>query len=132
MSKFKEFFLKYFRDITLVLAIAVCSLGTILIVRCATKKNAVSAVIYEQNEIVLEIDLTKESEEVREIKFPKEEINIVIGVKKNAICILSSDCPHQDCVNMGWTSSPDRPIICAHYKVSIEIVGAASYDAEIG
>ena len=76
--------------------------------------------------------LSKENDEVREIKFPKEEVHLVLGVKQNAICVLKSDCPHQDCVNMGWTTSPDHPIICAHYKVSVEITGTSFYDAEIG
>lgn len=132
MSKIKAFFARYWRDIVIVLGIAVCSISTIFIVRCATRKEPVSAVIYQQNEVILEIELSKESNEVREIKFPKEEVHLILGVKKNAICVLKSDCPHQDCVNMGWTSSPDHPIICAHYKVSIEITGTSFYDAEIG
>lgn len=132
MSKIKEFFLKYWRDIVIVLGVAVCSVSTIFIVRCATRKEPVSAVIYHQNEVVLQIDLSKENDEVREIIFPKEEVHLTLGVKKNAICVLKSDCPHQDCVNMGWTSSPDHPIICAHYKVSIEITGSSFIDVEIG
>ena len=132
MNKIKEFFIRYWRDFVIVFGVAICSVSTILVVRAVTSKNAVSAVIYQQNEALLQIDLSKESDEVREIKFPKEDVNIVIGVKKNAICILSSDCPHQDCVNMGWTSSSSRPIICAHYKVSIEITSALVNDVEIG
>lgn len=132
MSKIKEFFLKYWRDIVIVLGVAVCSVSTIFIVRCATRKEPVSAVICHQNEVVLQIDLSKENDEVREIAFPKEEVHLTLGVKKNAICVLKSDCPHQDCVNTGWTSSPDHPIICAHYKVSIEITGTAFIDVEIG
>lgn len=132
MNKIKEFFIRYWRDFVIVFGVAICSVATILVVRAVTSKNAVSAVIYQQNEALLQIDLSKESDEVREIKFPKEDVNIVIGVKKNAICILSSDCPHQDCVNMGWTFSSSRPIICAHYKVSIEITSALVNDVEIG
>lgn len=132
MNKIKEFFIRYWRDFVIVFGVVICSVTTILVVRAVTSKNVVSAVIYQQNEALLQIDLSKESDEVRQIKFPKEDVNIVIGVKKNAICILTSDCPHQDCVNMGWTSSSSQPIICAHYKVSIEITSALVNDVEIG
>ena len=132
MKKIGEFIKKYWRDFVIVLGVAICSISTILIVRCATQKEAVSAVIYQQNEVILTIALSKESDEVREIKYPDESIHLVFGVKKNAICVLSSDCPHQDCVNMGWVSTSDRPIICAHYKVSIEIIGTKNYDVVIG
>lgn len=132
MKKIIEFFKKYYRDIVIIFGVAVCSISTIFIVRCATSKNAVSATIYQQNQVISTIDLSKESENVREIQFPKDDVHLVIGVKKNAICVLSSDCPHQDCVNMGWITSSSRPIICAHYKVSIEISGSSDLDVEIG
>ena len=96
----KNFFKKYYRDIILILGVIICSIGTILIVRCTMPKEAVSATISQQNTVVLTIDLTKETENVREIPFPKSDVKMTIGVKKNAICVLRSDCPHQDCVNI--------------------------------
>lgn len=127
----KEFFKKYYRDIIIIFGVIVCSLSTIFIVRCATRNNAVTAKISQQNTVILTIDLSKESEQVREIQFPKRDVNIVIGVKKNSICILKADCPHQDCVNIGWVSEAGKPIICAHYKVTIEISGTPINDAEV-
>lgn len=127
----KKFFKKYYRDIIIIVGIIVCSLATIFIVKCSTNKEAVSATISQQNAVVLTIDLSKESEEVREIPFPNQEVKIVIGVKKNAICVLRSECPHQDCVKTGWVSEAGKPIVCAHYKVTITISGTPINDVEV-
>lgn len=127
----KEFLKKYYRDIIIVFGVIICSISTILIVRCATKKNAVSATISQQNTVVLTIDLSNENDEVREIPFPKDDVKLVIGVKKNAICVLRSECPHQDCVNIGWVTTAGKPIVCAHYKVTIEISGSPANDVEV-
>lgn len=127
----KDFLKKYYRDIIIILGVAICSLSTIFIVKCATKKNAVYAKISQQNTVVLSIDLSKEGEETREIPFPNEDVKMVIGVKKNAICVLRSECPHQDCVNIGWISDAGKPIVCAHYKVTIEISGTPINDVEV-
>lgn len=132
MNKKEGFFRKYWRDIVIIFGIVICSFSTIFIVRCATQKNAVFAKIFEQNSLVLTIDLTKESDEVREIKFPNENIKMTLGVKKNSICVLSSECPHQDCVKTGWVSQAGKPIICVHYKVTIEISGESNSDVVIG
>ena len=127
----KRFLKKYYRDIIIIIGIVLCSLSTIFIVKCATRKEAISASISQQNTVVLTIDLSKEGSEIREIPFPNEEIKLVIGVKKNAICVLRSECPHQDCVRTGWVSEAGKPIVCAHYKVTITISGTPINDVEV-
>ena len=127
----KNFLKKYWRDIVIILGIIICSVSTILIVRCATSQKAVTATISQQNTVVLTVDLSKETDQVREIPFPNEEVKMVIGVKKNSICVLRSECPHQDCVNIGWVSEAGKPIVCAHYKVTISISGTPFNDVEV-
>lgn len=126
-----QFIKKYYRDIIIVLGIIACTLSAFFIVKCNTSKKAVFAKISQQNAVVLTIDLSKESNQVREIQFPKEDVKITIGVKKNSICILKADCPHNDCVKTGWVSEAGKPIICAHYKVMIEISGTSENDVEV-
>lgn len=132
MRKILDFIKKYWRDITIILGILICSVSTIFIVRCATSKTAVSARIYQQNTVVLTINLSTQTEEVKEIEFPNKDIKMTIGIKKNSICVLRCDCPNQDCVNIGWVSTSGKPIICAHYKVTIEVIDSSITDVDIG
>ena len=44
-----------------------------------------------------------------------------IHTKDGAIAILESNCPHQDCVHMGYVSDTSHPIICAYNAVYITI-----------
>lgn len=77
-----------------------------------------SATIYKRDEILLELDLTKEEEE-RTFYLENIDGEMLIGVKKNAIAVLKCDCPHQDCVHQGYVTTANVPIICAHYAITI-------------
>ena len=108
------------------LLVAIISLVVILSTR--TKDNLV-AKVYVQDEIVETIDLSKKEEK----DYPVHGINgdLLIHTREGAICVSKSNCPHQDCVNMGYVSVSNRPIICAYNAVYIVIEGNATFDVEI-
>ena len=110
------------------LLVAVISLVLILVNR---KKNNLVAKVYVQNEIVLTIDLSSQNDADYYVDGLNEQVHI--HVKDNAIAIVESNCPHQDCVNMGYVSESNRPIICAYNAVYIVIEGGEpSSDIEVG
>lgn len=59
--------------------------------------------------------------EYQEIEIEGRHTTLVIGLKHNAIAIVSSGCPGQECVHEGWISKANHPIVCAHNGIYIEI-----------
>ncbi len=47
---------------------------------------------------------------------------IAAEIREGKIRMLRSTCPHQVCVQQGWTSSPATPIVCVPRRVFIRIV----------
>jgi len=108
--------------------------GVLLLTRgCNNTASSLRADVYLRNEIVMTFDLSKEKEdESRLLSLQGSESEMIIEVKKNAIRVHSSSCPHQDCVNQGWVTTTDKPIICAYNSVLIKLVGISSnYDIVI-
>ena len=108
------------------LVLAVISL--VLVLTLKTKKNLV-AKVYVQNDVVEVIDLSKKEEKDYYVQGLKGEVHI--HTKNGGIAIVESNCPHQDCVNMGYVYETNRPIICAYNAVYIVIEGKANFDVEI-
>ncbi len=108
------------------LVLAVISL--VLVLTLKTKKNLV-AKVYVQNEVVEVIDLSKKEEKDYYVQGLKGQVHI--HTKNGGIAIVESNCPHQDCVNMGYVYETNRPIICAYNAVYIVIEGKANFDVEI-
>ena len=108
------------------LVLAIISL--VLVLTLKTKKN-LQAKVYVQNEVVEIIDLSKKEEKDYYVQGLKGQVHI--HTKNGGIAIVESNCPHQDCVNMGYVYETNRPIICAYNAVYIVIEGKANYDVEI-
>lgn len=108
------------------LVLAIISL--VLVLTLKTKKN-LQAKVYVQNEVVEVIDLSKKEEKDYYVQGLKGQVHI--HTKNGGIAIVESNCPHQDCVNMGYVYETNRPIICAYNAVYIVIEGKASFDVEI-
>ena len=108
------------------LLVAIISLVVILSTRI---KDNLVAKVYVQDNIVEVIDLSKKEEK----DYTVHGINgdLTIHTRDGAICVSKSNCPHQDCVNMGYVSVSNRPIICAYNAVYIVIEGNATFDVEI-
>ncbi len=74
------------------------------------------------------LDLSSYGEETTEIVIEGLKSQMRIGVKKDAICVLSSSCPSQYCVHQGWISEARRPLVCAYNHITISILGSAEAD----
>ena len=118
-------------DIILIISlIVVTCISLVIILSTRTKKNLV-AKVYVQNEMVEVIDLSKKEERDYEIKGLKGIVHI--HTRDGAIAVTESNCPHQDCVHMGYVRETNRPIICAYNAVYIVIEGNNNpNDVEIG
>ena len=108
------------------LVLAIISL--VLVLTLKTKKN-LQAKVYVQNEVVEVIGLSKKEEKDYYVQGLKGQVHI--HTKNGGIAIVESNCPHQDCVNMGYVYETNRPIICAYNAVYIIIEGKANFDVEI-
>ena len=88
------------------------------------------AKIYVKNDVVETISLKSDQDEKITINGINGEL--VVHCYKGSIGVISSSCPHKDCINVGYISTTAKPIICAYNAVSIEIVGAKTNDIEVG
>lgn len=122
--------LKY--DLILIISILVAAAVAIAIIFSLRKKDNLVAKINVQNNVVEVIDLTKKEDKDYYIDGLNGKLHI--HTHDGAIAVLESNCPHQDCVRMGYVSETNHPIICAYNAVSIVIENGESnpYDAEIG
>ena len=116
-------------DIILIASLLLVAVISLVCVLSSRQKNNNYAKVYVQNELALTIDLSKNTEN----PYPVHGLNgdLEVSVKDGAIAVTKSNCPHQDCVNMGYVSVSNKPIICTYNQVYIIIEGKANYDLEI-
>ena len=114
-------------DIILIASLLLVAIISLVLVLSSRQKNIYTAKVYVQNELRLSVDLRNDG--IYEIEGTKG--NLKVEVKDHAIAVVESNCPHQDCVNMGFVSTSNRPIICAYNATYIVIEGTATYDVEI-
>lgn len=107
------------------LIVAVVSLVCVL----STRRKDQFAKVYCQNDLVLNIDLSKKENKDYEIQGLKGMMTI--HTEDGYICVSKSSCPHQDCVRMGRVNVSNRPIICAYNAVYIVIAGQSEFDVEV-
>ena len=117
-------------DLILIGVILALIIGGILAVLLTRKKNNLVASVYVQNQLIERIDLN--GEQKREFIVQGAKGRLLVSVKGHSIGVLSAECPHQDCVHMGYVKESNRPIICAYNQVYIIIEGDSNYDARIG
>ena len=117
-------------DLILIGVLLALILGGLLAVFLTRKKDNLIAKIYVQNELVQTIDLKNEND--REFEIDGAKGKLLISIKNHSIGVKEAECPHQDCVHIGYVNETNRPIICAYNQVYIIIEGDSSYDARIG
>ncbi len=117
-------------DLILVGSLLLVTVVALVVIICTRMKTNLVAKIYVQSNVVEVIDLTKNEEKTYKI----QGINgyVYVHSKKGAIAVTKSNCPHQDCVHMGYVTTSGRPIICAYNAVSVIIEGSTVTDTEIG
>ncbi len=116
-------------DLILIISLVVVLVGSLLAVLLTRKKNNLVAKIYVKDELVQTIDLAKTDNTEFVIHGAKGDLTV--SIKDHSIAVIDADCPHQDCVHMGYVSTTNRPIICAYNAVCITIDGQTINDVEI-
>ena len=117
-------------DLILIGALLALIIGGLLAVLLTRKKSNLVASIYVQNELIERIDLDKSED--REFIIQGAKGKLTISIKEHSIGVIEAECPHQDCVHMGYVKESNHPIICAYNQVYIIIEGNADYDARLG
>lgn len=107
------------------LLVAIVSLVFVFVFR--TKDNLV-AKVYLQNTIVETIDLSTKQDSDYYVDGLKGKVHI--KTHDGGVAIVESNCPHQDCVNIGYVYETNRPIICAYNAVYVVIEGSNN-DADV-
>ena len=117
-------------DLILIGVLLALILGGLLAVLFTRKKDNLVAKIYVQSQLIQEIDLNTEPDHDFVIEGAKGKLTI--SIKNHSIGVKEAECPHKDCVHMGYVAETNRPIICAYNQVYIVIEGTSDYDARIG
>ena len=118
MSKVLPFLKKHWLDLGLYLfVVALAVIGLCLLPIFFSSSDSHLLNVNVDGTVTMTIDLSAEDEQ-REIEVEGAAGPLTIGVKKNAAAILSSPCPEQYCVHMGWVSD-GRPIVCAYSHVAL-------------
>ena len=101
------------------LLVAISALITINVISKNRNTSNLIATVSVQNTVVEVIDLSKREDKHYYVEGLHGQVHI--HTKDGAIAILESNCPHQDCVHMGYVSDTSHPIICAYNAVYITI-----------
>ena len=117
-------------DIILIVTLLLVAVITLVVVLVNRTRNNLVAKVYVQDQVVEVIDLSKKEDKEYVIDGLKGKV--VIHTHDGGIAVTESNCPHQDCVHMGYIKETNRPIICAYNAVYVVIVGQAVNDVEIG
>lgn len=115
-------------DLILIISLVV-TFAIALVVLYFTRTSAnLMASIYVQNDIVKRVNLNGEDQSFV-VNGTHGDLTIEVINKK--IGVTKSNCPHQDCVRIGFVGETNRPIICAYNEVYIKIEGTFNNDIEI-
>lgn len=106
-------------DLILIGSLLLVAIISLVVVLSTRTKDRLTAKIYVRDEVVEVIDLSKKEEKTYTVHGINGDLNI--HTRGGAICVANSNCPHQDCVNMGYVSTTNKPIICAYNQVYIVI-----------
>ena len=118
-------------DLLLILSLFVIAAISLIVLISTRRRENLQAKIIVNNNVVEVIDLSKKEDKDYPIEGLKGEL--LVHTHDGAIAVVKSNCPHQDCVHMGYVSESGRPIICAYNAVYIIIEGTGTYfDAGLG
>lgn len=117
-------------DIILIVALLLTAVISLIMVSLKQSHQYSVASVYVQNKLVETIRLNQNSENDYYVHGLNGDLHI--HTKNGGIAVVESNCPHQDCVKMGYVYSSNKPIICAYNACYIVIDGGnATYDVEI-
>ena len=116
-------------DIILILSLLLVAAVTLIVLLTRTTPGKKMAHISVSNQEVEVIDLSKNED--KEYLINGTNGVLYVHTHDGAIAVIESNCPHQDCVRMGYVSTTNRPIICTYNAVYIIIEGDSLNDVEI-
>ena len=116
-------------DLILILSLLVVAAVALILTTVLSKRENLTAKIIVKNAVVEVIDLSQKEE--RDYIIDGINGKLKVHTHNGGIAVTESNCPHQDCVNMGYVYQTNRPIICAYNAVYIVIEGASSTDVII-
>lgn len=127
-------------DIILIVSILLIALLVFFIFKLNSTDDNLHAMVYYDNELVLEVDLDSNSYKIHNneivnknndneyiVKGSESELTIIVN--DNGIKVLDSGCSDKVCVNQGYISSSNRTITCLPNKIYIKLVGGEEVDA---
>ena len=117
-------------DLILILSLLLVAAVALIVLLSLNKRSNLVARISVQNEVVETIDLSKAGDSDYYIKGTNGTLHV--HTHDGAIAVVESNCPHQDCVKMGYVSETNHPIICAYNAVCIVIDGNSNNDVVVG
>ena len=116
-------------DIILISCLVISAGAGLSAVLLTRKQSNLLANVYRQSEIVEVIDLSKKEDKYYTVQGIHTEV--VIHTIDGKIAIVESGCPHKDCINTGYVSETNRPIICAYNAITILITSGSEGGADI-
>ena len=116
-------------DLIVIISLLLVAIISLVCVLCFRTKDNLVAKIYVQNDVVETIDLSKKQDNDYFIHGLNGDLHV--HTHDGKIAVVESNCPHQDCVKMGYVGETNRPIICAFNAVYITINGQSPNDVEI-
>ena len=117
-------------DLILVVSLLLVAISALITINVISKNKNTSnliATVSVQNTVVEVIDLSKREDKHYYVEGLHGQVHI--HTKDGAIAILESNCPHQDCVHMGYVSDTSHPIICA-YNAGYITIGVSPNDVD--
>lgn len=111
------------------LAAALVLLTAVLVFLCFLPKgDAAYAEVYLKGELLHKLPLDRDTEIMVE-----GEYRNTVTVADGKIAVTASDCPGEDCVGFGWSSTTGRSIVCLPNGLEIRIVsGQSDVDFVVG
>ena len=98
-------------------------LSSWLVIRSAQVPHGVAR-IYQDNELVHEVDLSTVQESYTFPVYGEHGEENIVLIEPGQISMQSSNCPYQVCVHSGAISSGLLPITCLPHRVVIQIEDA--------
>lgn len=114
----KSFFKKHYIDIIIISSLLISAVAGVLYFQLAFNDMNNIAYIYHKNELIQEIDLSKENE-LRKFDIKGKYGLLTIGVKKDSIAVLESSCLTHQCVKTGYINKSNHSIVCAYNAIYI-------------
>lgn len=108
-------------DYIIIATVLIFSFSFILSGRNFLFNNEKKAIIYKNNELIKEINLSL----LKNINYIRND-NMEIEIKQGCIRVIKSDCSQKICMHTGWIENPGQIIVCLPNKLFIEIVGISS------